>query len=429
MKKMKYAKIALAAVISAALLQGGTALAKKKGELSVYEWGPWAVMARPAAGPQFVAYTPKGNPDPYHPTPKPVPPTPPVEGQHVGWATYSLYSSKTVYVEGEDGKPVATQQIENKGSILADFVMSIQPADEQTPVQYRGNVLGFANIKASYTVYPPILAKLADYPKVASPEMPGLSPMNIVYDPDGTFTDIQGVLGTVPAAAKLKIIPFYAEKGIGSIGSVAPGTFSAVEGLVLKSEPWNLDMVVGGWGNEVRQANGDFESTDYGTFVYGTTTSLAAIDGLQAGNVTAHYTGTTMVNRTPVDITIDFGNGSWHGSWNGGADGDNVKVVKGSLNVWHATGNMGFNARGTLSGANLITKSISAGDGTVDLAKSVVENAVFGNKAQIVGGGYQITKTLTNRAYNNVDGYPVTTTATQADITIAVDKKLVDLHD
>ncbi len=431
MKKMKYAKIALAAIISAALLQGGTALAKKKGELSVYEWGPWAVMARPAAGPQFVSFTPKDNPDPYHPTPIPVPPVPPptpppVVDHYAGWATYSLHSSKTVYIEGEDGKPVAIQQQKDRGSLLASFVMSIQPTDEQTTVQYPdlfGLQSGVANIKASYTVdspthMPPGISSLDDlailYPRVVSPEMPGVSPGVIYDDPNGTFTDIQSVLGTSPADAKLKITPFYAEEGVVPQNTK---TYSGVGGLVIKSEPWNLDMVVGAWSNRIEQDNGDFEQTNYEPFIYGTTTSTAAIDGLQAGNVTVHYTGTTLANQTSVAMTINFGNGTWSGSWNGGVDGANVQTYTDSLGVVHATGHMGFNAAGHLSGSNLTADRIFATDATS--ISGVVENAVFGNKAQMVGGGYQITKTVTGR-YEN---------ATQADITIAVDQKLVDLAD
>jgi hypothetical protein len=301
--------------------------------------------------------------------------------------------------------------------------MSVQPHkySDGAVVNYPDNQESVVpNIISSYTVdspknLPPGISSLADlaafYPKVVSPGMPGVSPGNISAS-NSTFADIQNVLGTSPADAKLKITPFYAEKGVVPLNTET--TRSAIEGLVLKSEPWNLDIVVGAWGNRVEQENNDFAETEYEPFIYGTTTSLAAIDGLQAGNVTVNYTGTTLANQTPVDMTIDFGNGTWSGSWNNGVD-SNVQVSKDSLGVWHATGNMGFKASGTLSGSNLVATTITAGDGTIG-ANSVVENAVFGNKAQMVGGGYQVTK--------STDAY---TAATQSDITIAVDKKLVNL--
>lgn len=414
MKKMKYSKIALTTIISVALLQGSTALAKKKGDLSVYEWGPWAVMARPAAGPQFVAYTPPPSQytyHPHHPVPPPEPPVPLVP-QHAGWATYSWDNS---YVESNP----------HYGRILALYTESIVPHSYTGDLSVDYLEKSFQPTRTvSYHVGPPVLADQNNYPLADSLSMPGvlLDPdQHHPYDPDGTFAYLEN---NFPLPDVVSATPIYAYKEGEQIedGSGKTHTqWSRMTGYILKYKPWNLDMVVGAWGNAIKHKiagiipNGS-TGTDYEYFVYGTTTSQAAIDSLQAGKVTANYTGLTMANRTPVTMTIDFGNNKWSGSWNKGRDG-NITISKpDSLGVRHISGNMGFNAGGTLSGPNLITTSITTGSGQIVQNKSVVTNAVFGNQAQMVGGGYQIAKTYQN------DSSKVT--ATQSDITIAINNRL-----
>jgi len=60
---MTFQKTLIAAVVSSALAVTGIAEAKKKDDDSVYEWGPWATMATPAAGGSVAGFdTQSGQP-------------------------------------------------------------------------------------------------------------------------------------------------------------------------------------------------------------------------------------------------------------------------------------------------------------------------------------------------------------------------------
>ncbi len=395
MKKMKYAKIALAAVISAALLQGGTALAKKKGELSVYEWGPWAVMARPAAGPQFVTFTPKGNPDPYHPTPVPVPQGPCTAGQPCGWATYSLFT-KTSYNEDSGSESTTTYS----GSLLARFALSIQslqnPADDASTTEpsFRYMVDSPINLPSGL--------KTTDYPSVASQWLPGF----ITSNQRGDVFNISNKQISLPSDVNF----IY-----GWTGKLNNG--SSVGGAVLGSNPWDLDIVVGGWKKveSTTDSNGNTTTVGTGTslaqsdyFIYGTTTNLAALDRLHARSVKATYTGFTLVNQTPLTINVYFDSRTWDGHWNNGHESSLV-IKPDRLGVYHATGHMRIDASGPLSGPNLIVHTISGGKGVTITPNSVLQNAVFGNNARVVAGGYQMTE----KTAEYPEGF------TQSDITVA----------
>jgi len=118
--------------------------------------------------------------------------------------------------------------------------------------------------------------------------------------------------------------------------------------------------------------------------VIGYTTSTADMSALRASNAVATYSGIDS-EYTPMNLTIRFGNGTWDGSWNGGADGyvSTQTTASGSTML---KGNVGFNVtNGTITGSTFSATAgnISATDGTI-LAGSAVQGAFFG---PVVGSG------------------------------------------
>ena len=112
--------------------------------------------------------------------------------------------------------------------------------------------------------------------------------------------------------------------------------------------------------------------------VIGITTSTADMSSLRASGAVATYSGFDH-EYTPVTMTVRFGNGTWDGSWNNGADGS-VTARTTSSQSTQLTGNVGFNVtNGTITGSTFsaTASNISATDGTI-LAGSVVQGAFFG---------------------------------------------------
>jgi hypothetical protein len=118
--------------------------------------------------------------------------------------------------------------------------------------------------------------------------------------------------------------------------------------------------------------------------VIGYTTSTADMSALRASNAVATYSGIDS-EYTPLTLTVRFGNGTWDGSWNGGADGSVTTQTTASGST-QLKGNVGFNVtNGTITGSTFSATAgnISATDGTI-LAGSVVQGAFFG---PLVGTG------------------------------------------
>jgi len=120
----------------------------------------------------------------------------------------------------------------------------------------------------------------------------------------------------------------------------------------------------------------------YAPFVAGQLTSLADMGSLNAGNVTAHYSGNTFLAGGDVCMTVKFGPGTWYGSWNGGS------------------GVTGFTANGTIAGANFASSGVDARDVGVESKYSSISGTVngsfYGPQAAAAGGVVDITKTASN---------------------------------
>jgi hypothetical protein len=112
--------------------------------------------------------------------------------------------------------------------------------------------------------------------------------------------------------------------------------------------------------------HGTRENARSGYFAWGTATSQAGLDALNAGNVTLNFSGPMSVNNaTTGNMTLNFGGTpSWTGSWTNPA--------------WS------FGAGGTVSGPNLISRPDQF-TGNVTGSSSFVQGALVGEG----GGGEQ----------------------------------------
>lgn len=139
--------------------------------------------------------------------------------------------------------------------------------------------------------------------------------------------------------------------------------------------------------------NSQTETHTYGYYVAGIATPQAYLDSQRTGNVVATYSGNSMDfsgYQTSVNMTVNFGNGTWSGSWNNGSDG---YVYTNTANgKTYSQGQVGFNASGTISGANINSTVLSANDGIVT---GKVQGTFYGQTAGSIGGVSDIVKTNT----------------------------------
>ncbi len=149
----------------------------------------------------------------------------------------------------------------------------------------------------------------------------------------------------------------------------------------------------------------DSDSRTIGFFIAGDSTALNELDAFSAGEVEATYEGFTLDSGTDVAITVDFGAGTWIGSWNDGGDGrvsqsmssDGVSILKGSV---------GFEAKGTIDGANLVSTLVAAQDATA--ISGTVTGTFFGGAAGALGGSVNVNKTTVNYTDGNYQDLYVT---------------------
>lgn len=135
--------------------------------------------------------------------------------------------------------------------------------------------------------------------------------------------------------------------------------------------------------------------------VAGVTTSDADMSSLRASNATATYVGFDGKGQTykaNVKLDVNFGNGSFTGTFNGGTDGSYVAKAN-TPNGTQLYGQVGFAVTsGVVTGANFKSTGLSAADGSV---KGTVTGAFFGPMAAAAGGVADVTKTRNDGAYTD----------------------------
>lgn len=130
-----------------------------------------------------------------------------------------------------------------------------------------------------------------------------------------------------------------------------------------------------------------------GLFIVGSLTGLDDLNALNVGEVEASYEGFTLNSNVEVAIDVDFGAGTWNGSWNDGNDGG-VRAVMSTDGVNVLNGTVGFNAEGTINGANLVSTSVTASDATS--ISGTVNGSFFGGRAGVLAGSVDIDKSTQN---------------------------------
>jgi len=138
--------------------------------------------------------------------------------------------------------------------------------------------------------------------------------------------------------------------------------------------------------------------------VVGVTTSDAEISKLRASNATANYTGYDVNGLNAkvepnVKLTVNFGNGTFNGSLNDGADRGVVQTQTTTRGTQLA-GLVGVKFQGVATGANLTSTAMSATDGKIG-AGSLVQLALVGPNAAAAIGVVNLIKTSDSGAYKD----------------------------
>ncbi|MDO6592629.1 transferrin-binding protein-like solute binding protein [Neptuniibacter sp. 1_MG-2023] len=172
------------------------------------------------------------------------------------------------------------------------------------------------------------------------------------------------------------------------------------------------------WFSSAGGQEGGGTQTYLGSFVFGITSTLDDLTALQAeldamnsfselsSNLVAEYRGHSAWGAG-VQLSVNFSNQTWGGSFNGGQDGQVMAYA--SENGTTIVGQVGFNIDGgTINGVNLNADSnaLSALDGTVS---GNVNASFFGDNAGEIGGVADIVKTQTvtqpSVVSENIAGY------------------------
>ncbi len=368
----------LAAGIAFALAAGPVAANNKKvtDDDSVYSWGPWAVLA-PAAGPRQVALrglstqnTPrnvKNTPQVENPVPVDQPPSGEVQGPCAAGAAcgFATYSRDSAYVsaagetaaQGYHGGPVpasfetsvaalvAAATNGGEGHAASYVVTPTNPADGSSPQ------VSVQNLPVAQTTPGGFVGSATD-----TTFHPALGPRS----PAERFDHKSEVSGVLPYAANPDVVAGYWSDG--TLHYEAYTVLATVDNIIYNRTPDHT----GGAGQ----------------FVAGVTTPQADLDKLQAGNVLASYGGSMLASGTPVGITVDFGHGTWNGSWghSTGALDTSGAHIEHLSNGDYLVGQVAFTASGTVSGANVVSSRLSDG------LTGKVQGAFFGANAGALGG-------------------------------------------
>lgn len=390
-------------------LYGSTSIAQD----SMDDWGPWKEFIQPAAGPAAgpgVTLLGALGSELYRPLPNPTPLG--EEGCAAGaWCGYVVYRSYLYTYDYDDGESSSTHNRPQAG------LLTLVPSPEDPGMVTVDGGEGYGTM--SFQITPmagsdPLLV----IPAIQEAMGWTVSGLPVEFGMDTTWVATRDGLanfyGSDGGEYSTTMDGDYVE---GSWGTAMGGhnriwARGKGEGDGYDVTPYMTMggyMYVGVWGyingNDGGESYyyGDYFSAQDGAegYVAGIPTPLADMAALQAGNVTASYAGLTSGYKntsyqSPVALTVNFGNGTWSGSWNNGADG-NMYQTTDSAGRAYLVGQVGLNASGTVSGANFQSTSVSATDGVVS---GSVQGGFYGPQAVGMGGIVNVTKSATE-GYSN----------------------------
>lgn len=355
-------------------------------EDTVNSWGPWTEFESPAAGPtapllqarQFQA--PDFRVTPVVPDPPVEPPVePPIDPLNGVCAGGGLCGFGLFGAPGDLSSPkqIGAQALAGDSTLEADQFPYMMTGAEVTGASGEAGVIGAL-------------------PQALSLSTTALAGGSLLQPASGDLALNAVALGD-PASPFAYLIGYGRSAPIDTAGSQV-----RLESLL---ETWDLDraaseqlawvaMDVAVW-SYVSGADSDgptFSGQSQGHYgILGRATPDAVMESLR-GTGTANYSGYSAGGIfSNVDIQVNF-NGTtptWSGRWNNGADSG--VIVRSTPTGSVVLGNVGFIASGTVTGANFLSTSISATDGTIG-AGSFVKGAFFGPTASAVGGVTQIIK-------------------------------------
>ncbi len=404
---MKTRKTIIAASIAAMLVVPLTVSAKAKWEYhegqwnevisygnvslaedSAQQWGPWSEFVQPAAGGPSVVFLPQVA-ELYRPLPKtdPTPtPTPtPVDdfcksGEWCGYAVFRNESSSWSNSDQEGGEGGRHEYTYTRPH-PARIAFALNPDD---PSITAGNGTG---------------------PGSAAWRIASLSGLTPLFGESGLMPAQFGGTWWWSGSSDEGLHTFYASRYTSSDSGYEQAWAYGVphDYYWWYYLPTNNEEVAVGWfgrsvsnymsgGDGYRSGGDGSESGVYGYYVAGITTPQAYLDAQRIGNVIATYSGSSMDMSgcaSSVNMTVDFGKATWSGSWNNGTNGYTYTQTA-SDGTQYLQGNVGFNASGTISGANIQSTSVSALD--TKAVSGSVQGTFFGQQAGSVGGVHDIVK-------------------------------------
>jgi C-lobe and N-lobe beta barrels of Tf-binding protein B len=221
--------------------------------------------------------------------------------------------------------------------------------------------------------------------------------------------------GTYPYPASVELAPV-------ALGSVAvPGAHTGTVAMdngccsydgngldanMQAEDKWLLLNAQVAWYTGTVRSDGESVFPTLISGVAGRLTTAADMDALNKGNVTASYSGRLLSDRemdigNTVNLEVNFGNRTFTGSVNGGADVDRrlamQPLANGQISVQNGMG-LKIDA-GVIDGSRFQSTRLSATDGNI--TAGAVSGGFFGPGAAAAGGVIDVTKTRTDGTYTN----------------------------
>lgn len=363
---------------------------------SVSEWGCWNQFEAPAAGPPSIALLGPLVRDSYRPVPTFSTVT--EEGCAAGaWCGYVAYRS--YLYDGESSTYNRPQ---------AGLIQLWPNPDDPMAVTIDGGE-GYGEMRIKIT------PMAGSEPLLVIPAMEQFSGWN------GVNLPVEFGMDTTWVATRDGLANFYGSDGgefnvtiedqdfsgswsagIGGHNRIwARGKGSGDEFDVTPYMTMGGNLYVSVWGYINGRDGDEFYYGDYFNahdgaegYVAGIPTPLVDMNALRSNNITASYAGFTSAGRwtsgqSPVAMTVQFGNGTWNGSWNNGYDG-NMYLNHDSSGRPYIVGQIGLTASGTVTGANFQSTTVGAHDGNVS---GSVQGTFYGPGAAGLGGIVNVTKT------------------------------------
>jgi len=363
----------LVALSLAAVATSGFAVPKDEEEDSVRSWGPWATLVQPAAGePDVRTQTVAG---------------PVVPGFGAGDASQFT--------------PIVPDIPEETTPVVSDACAAGSNCGYALIDERENNV---QTVRVAAINVQPTLGKTS--PQRATPTLNPIPVQSMLNERVLALDAAQTTTLTINSNTALPLSQTIANAAV-----FLARTKSDVVGWNTMQPGGNIrGFTVNVKGTPIAYGSSNKTSEDSKTtnalFVYGQSTGLEDLSTLNIGNVEANYVGRTLGSNTEVTIDVDFGQGTWEGSFNGGTDGNNVRASTSTDTVNVLTGSVGFEASGTINGVNIVSTELTASDASAISGK--VDGSFFGGEAGVLAGAVNVNKTTTRYTDGNYQDVYVT---------------------